>query len=255
MPTAAGETAVATPTPASSQPAANVAEAKKGLQQIYYNSEGDFSLLLPVDWVVGEAGATPLGNQYLLGPGTPEGSTILITGATITLEDALAQVMCDICEVKQQREITLQSSQITVQRVTLDDGSTRDIEWFFIENGDKLVVLSINNPRTRESLEAIIHSFMPGQLTEVGIEALVAVQAGREHLGGQFGLDPYNVIVETIEAHEWDNSCLDISLPSQMCEEVPTKGYIMNLRLGGQVFLYHVNEAGTLAAPINPMGF
>ena len=246
---------MATPTLAPSQSVASAAEAKKGLEQIYYNSEGDFSLLLPVDWVVGEAGATPLGNQYSLGPGKPEGSSILITAATTALEDALAQVMCDICEVKQQREITLQSSQITAQRVNLRDDGTRDIEWFFIESGDKLVVLSINNLKTGESLEAIIHSFTPGQLTEVGIEALVAVQAGRDHLAGQFGLDPYNVIVETLEAHEWDNSCLDINLPRQLCEDVPTKGYIMNLRLGGQVFLYHVNEAGTLAASINPMGF
>jgi hypothetical protein len=254
VPTAAEATAAATPTLSSSQPVASPAETKTGLQQIYYNSEGDFSLLLPVDWVVGEAGATPLGNQTPLGPDTPEGGTILVTAATTTLEDALAQVMCDICEVREQREITLQSSQITVQRVNLRGEGTRDIEWFFIESGDKLVVLSINNPRTGESLEAIIHSFMPGQLTDVGIEALVAVQAGREHLAGQFGLDPYNVIVESIEAGEWENTCMGADLPSQLCEPIPTKGYALELRLGGQVFPYRANEDGTRAVPLFPIG-
>jgi hypothetical protein len=149
----------------------------------------------------------------------------------------------------------LQSSQIPAQRVNLDGDGTRDIEWFFIENGDKLIVLSINNLRTDESLEAIIHSFTPGELTDIGIEALTAVQASREHLAGQFGLDPYNVVVESIEAEEWGDTCMGADLPSQVCEAIPTKGYAMELRLGGQVFPYRANEAGTRAVPLFPIGY
>ena len=239
--------ATAVPTAAPNQPET---EQHKGLEQIYYNSEGDFSLLLPADWVVGQATATPLGNQYPLGPGTPEGSRILIAEASTTQEEALTQVMCEGCEVKSEKEIILQNSQIPVQRVNLRAANMiREEEWFFIEQGDKLIVLSINNPKTKESLEAIIHSFAPGQLTDIGIESLVAVQASRDHLAGQFGLDPYNVIVESLESAEWENTCIGAELPSHLCENIPTKGYIMDLRIGGQVFTYHANEAGTRAVP------
>jgi hypothetical protein len=82
-----------------------------------------------------------------------------------------------------------------------------------------------------------------------------AVQAGREHLAGQFGLDPYNVVVESIEAEEWSDTCMGADLPSQVCEATPTRGYAMELRLGGQVFPYRANEAGTRAVPLFPIGY
>lgn len=249
-------TAVLTPTPFRNQPEADTNKAFTGLEQIYYNSEGGFSLLLPVDWTASEAEATPLGNQYTLSSGGESDSRILIMTADTTQEAALAQVMCDGCEVKAQKEVILQNNQITSQRVSLKGPNLiRDVEWFFINHGDKLVVLSINNPKTHESLEAIIHSFAPGQLTDVGIEALVAVPAARIHLAGQSGVDPLNVVVESMEAHEWNNSCMGIALPQALCQEnVPTKGYIMKLRLGGQLYSYQVREDGTLAAPEFPFG-
>lgn len=249
-------TAVPTPTPFQNQPEAKVDKAFTGLEQIYYNSEGDFSLLLPVDWLANEAESTPLGNQYTLSSEAGSDSRILITAADTTQEAVLAQVMCAGCEVKAEKEIILQNSQVASQRISLKGPNlVRDVEWFFIHQGDKLVVLSINNPKTHESLEAIIHSFTPGQLTDVGIEALVAVQAARIHLAGQSGVDPLNVVVQSMEAHEWNNTCMGIALPQELCQEnVPTKGYIMKLRLGGQLYDYQVREDGTLAAPEFPFG-
>ncbi|MCB8943611.1 MAG: hypothetical protein H6658_07640 [Ardenticatenaceae bacterium] len=221
-----------------------------GLEQIYYNNEGDFSLLLPPHWVVGEAEETPLGHQFTLGPDSPGGSFILLAQPDTAIETALAQVMCEGCVVKEEKEVTLQSSQMMVQRITLDSPNlSRDLEWFFIPTDKNLVVLMINNPRTNESLEAIIHSFAQGELTDIGIEALPAVQASREHLAGQFGLDPLNVVVLSIEPAEWDNNCMNSLLPYLQCENIPTKGYAMELRLGGQIIPYHATEDGSKALP------
>jgi hypothetical protein len=72
-----------------------------------------------------------------------------------------------------------------------------------------------------------------------------AFEAAREALAKQLGVDPLSVQRVEVTATEWNDACLGVSKPGQMCAQVITPGWIVTLNAGGQQYEAHTNQDGT----------
>jgi hypothetical protein len=134
----------------------------------YVNEEGGFSLVLPEGWSA--AGPLPVAidgggsyNLYTLGPepsadAGPGMSRIFVAEAEgLTLEQFVAQ-QCSTCPEHPVEQITLGSAPARMTRI--GGGPVPfEVEWFFVDNSGRLIGLSIIDPETMETLDAVMQSY------------------------------------------------------------------------------------------------
>ncbi len=86
-----------------------------------------------------------------------------------------------------------------------------------------------------------------------GQEAVVA--AVRDTAATALGVDPEAVEIVSIEAVQWPDSCLGVTLTDQACAEVITPGYRVVVEVDGARYAVHTNEDGStarFAEPVEP---
>lgn len=239
---------------ATTSPASAINTAS-GLMQAYENEEGGFSLRLPTDWTVGEPEEVDYGTVYQLGPEPlaedGSSSTIVVADAGTTTVEALAeQLQCGGgCAVPELTDVTLRNG-IPAQQATIGGDGAQETTWTFVEQGDTLLGLSIHAPEDpTQQLDAITESLVFGPLLESGGEEFSAVQAARQALAQELSVNPYTILLDSVESVEWSDSCLGVQQAGVMCAQVITPGYRVVLQAEGETYTYHTDESGSQVVP------
>ncbi len=73
-----------------------------------------------------------------------------------------------------------------------------------------------------------------------------AVQAARQRVADDLGIDVTSVSVESFEEAEWTDSCLGVHLQDQVCAEVIIPGYRVVLSTGNNRYEAHTNQDGSI---------
>lgn len=219
--------------------------ARVGLE-LYTNKEGGFSIGLPPGWTVSEPQSTPLGNQYTLGPASSKDnqgrSTIIVADANkLSVEQAIKQ-LCGGCAQPPAPDDAL-LGRIETQLAVVSSKGSPTLEWRFVLNQDKLIFFSIHDPQTLEPLDAIIHTFTFDPVLKAE-ESTPAVQAARNKLAEQLGVNPYTIVVSSAEHVQWPDTCLGAAMEKEMCAEAVTPGYQGILQTRQAKYEFHTNETG-----------
>jgi len=246
---------------ATTEPAATSDDtgATGGLSEVFENEEGGFSLLLPGGWTAGESEETEYGTRVTIGPedGAASGTIVIADASEWTVEELAAELNCATCDAPEFEEVTLLNN-ITAQHGVLQEEDSEPAEWFFIEQEGNLIGLSVVNTTTMESLDAIVNTFTPGSILETGAEGFAAAQAAREALAQELAVDPLSILITTVQAVDWRDSCLGIALPERACATVITPGFAVSLQTDETVFQFHTDESGTdvqmIPGPAAPPG-
>jgi hypothetical protein len=230
-----------------------------GLSEVFENEEGGFSLLLPNGWTAGETEETDYGTRVTIGPedGAASGTIVMADASEWTVEELAAELQCADCDPPEFEEVTLLNN-ITAQHTVLQEEDAEPAEWFFIEQDGKLIGLSFVNTTTFESLDAIVNTFTPGTILDTGAEGFAAAQAAREALAQELAVDPLSILITTVQAVDWRDSCLGIQLPERACLTVITPGFAVSLQTDDTVFQFHTDESGAavemIPGPAAPPG-
>lgn len=79
-----------------------------------------------------------------------------------------------------------------------------------------------------------------------------AVQAAVNALAQLKGIIADEIMVVSVDAAEWSDSCLGVDTPSLVCLTVITPGYRILLSAGGEQFEFHTNESGSAVRLATP---
>lgn len=72
-----------------------------------------------------------------------------------------------------------------------------------------------------------------------------AFEGAREALAKRLGVDPLTIQRVEVTPTEWNDACLGVSSPGQMCAQVITPGWVVTVNAGGQQYEAHTNQDGT----------
>lgn len=73
-----------------------------------------------------------------------------------------------------------------------------------------------------------------------------AVEAARQQLAADLGIEAEAVTVASFEAREWPDACLGLPQEGQACAEVITPGYLVILNAGGATHRARTNQDGSV---------
>jgi hypothetical protein len=76
-----------------------------------------------------------------------------------------------------------------------------------------------------------------------------AQDAAVSALSKNLGLDPSDIKVISVEAMEWPDACLGVTLEGIACAQVVTPGYKIVLEANGEQVEYHSNQDGSIVVP------
>jgi hypothetical protein len=68
----------------------------------------------------------------------------------------------------------------------------------------------------------------------------------------ELGVDPASIQVISVDAVDWNNSCLGVDKPGEMCLDVITSGYRVLLDVDGREVAVHTNQQGTVMRLADP---
>ncbi|MEW6567791.1 MAG: hypothetical protein AB1449_06420 [Chloroflexota bacterium] len=110
--------------------------------------------------------------------------------------------------------------------------------------GRLIVVYEGSDGGTILLLSGLLGDPLTGPASEVGEPYPPAVSAAVEILARQLGLDPAAVAVVDFEEVEWADACLELPEPGEVCAEVITPGWRVQLRADDDDYLAHTDIAG-----------
>ena len=85
---------------------------------------------------------------------------------------------------------------------------------------------------------------LPGGLTQTVSVEQPAVIAARNALAVNRGIDAATIQLIGMDPVDWTNSCLDVQVTGQACEQVMTPGYRLIFDISGEQVEYRTNLAG-----------
>ncbi len=153
-----------TPAPSTAVPATEQAHATPA--ERYFNTEGKFSLVLPVGWLelgplamtLPETGAGY--SLYILGTaptesGGPGASMIVIADAAQMTLEQFAASQCSTCPGHSPEAVTLGT--VPAERLLIGGGTVPfEKTWFFFEHQGRRIGLAIHDPETLEPLDEVL---------------------------------------------------------------------------------------------------
>lgn len=81
-----------------------------------------------------------------------------------------------------------------------------------------------------------------------------AVQAAIDNLADSQTISRENIDVIEYEDYNWPTSCLGLAEPGEMCLQVITPGWRIELQAGGQTYTYHTDKSGnTIRRAMTPV--
>ncbi len=245
-----------------------------GLAQWVDFKEGAFGLALPAGWTATllptpelPPGETPLGALYELKPASYTGNSgsfvIIADAAQISTTQMVRRMCAGGCSGSPAPEMVTPSNGITATRYAFPIGlgmgkQQIDHEWYFIEQEGKLIALSIVDPRTHLTLDAVLDTLLFDSMSRDGMVAPASVsQAAQVAMAADQSIDPatdrlYTVLPLSTVPAEWPDACLGVAVPDKSCAQSVTPGYKVTLQLrhqalGGLVTCeYRSNEDGSL---------
>lgn len=72
------------------------------------------------------------------------------------------------------------------------------------------------------------------------------IEAARQRVAMDTGTDPNDIVVLSFELTEWEDTCLGVHLPDQICAEALIPGYKVNMVADGQYYEAHTNADGSV---------
>lgn len=98
-----------------------------------------------------------------------------------------------------------------------------------------LVVLEVNGARyeVRTDLTGGNVRIVPGAVGEV-----------LKSLAAKLGVDTNMLQTLRVERMEWSDACLGVRAPKEVCAQVITPGYLVELQANGKSYVYHTDETG-----------
>ena len=93
---------------------------------------------------------------------------------------------------------------------------------------------------TNEDGTALAIAPLAAEAVEPGVAAAVV-----KALAQALGLDEYRVNVVSVEAVEWNDSCLGVVRIDALCAQGVVPGYRLMLEVNGQLYEYHTNADGS----------
>lgn len=113
-----------------------------------------------------------------------------------------------------------------------------------------ILAAACSPPGAPVSTEVTATPATPGPAeTPAPTELPPAAQAALEALATALGLPAGQIKVLSVEAVEWPDGCLGLSLPGRACTEAIVPGYLVELGAGGQVYEYRSNRTGGVLWP------
>lgn len=73
-----------------------------------------------------------------------------------------------------------------------------------------------------------------------------AVAAVRTYAAAQYGVSESNVLILLALESEWPDSCLGLARPEELCLQVITPGYVVQVQINGTDYFYRTNETSTV---------
>jgi len=150
--------------PASATPAPTETPTPVPLET-YENEEGGFRIELPADWRVERRGTTSLGIHYWvgpepLGPGPASSAFFIGDAEEVTPLEAAEALHCGrgCAETIALEETALGGR--AAQRATLTE---EGLEWFFVENGGRLLMLTVHDPQTLATRDDLLQTLAFGE--------------------------------------------------------------------------------------------
>ena len=80
-----------------------------------------------------------------------------------------------------------------------------------------------------------------------------AFDGAREALAQRLGVDPLTIQRVEVDTQEWNDACLGVTSPGEMCAQVITPGWVVVLNVGGQRYEAHTDQEGMRRA-VCPQG-
>lgn len=67
------------------------------------------------------------------------------------------------------------------------------------------------------------------------------IEAARHRVAQDLGIDASDITVVSFELTEWQDSCLGVNLPDQVCSQVIVPGYKVNMIANSNAYEAHTN--------------
>lgn len=71
-------------------------------------------------------------------------------------------------------------------------------------------------------------------------------QSAAAQLAAELKIAPASVVVTSVVAKEWTDSCLGLGGPAESCATVITPGYEVTLSAGGKTYVYRTDITGSV---------
>jgi hypothetical protein len=78
-----------------------------------------------------------------------------------------------------------------------------------------------------------------------GTQLMVPTLAARAALAGRLSIPEDNVVVTKEEETTWNDGCLGLAKPDELCTEALVDGYRIEMTAGGKTYVYRTDRAGT----------
>ncbi len=125
------------------------------------------------------------------------------------------------------------------------DGSTTriDVDLSALEGKTVQFILSVTNYGKPSQANAfwLVPSIRQIKVTPTPVVYAPPIEAARRRVAQDIGVDVNQVIVVSFELTEWQDSCLGIKLPDQVCNPVIVPGYKINMVANGKSYEAHTN--------------
>jgi hypothetical protein len=87
----------------------------------------------------------------------------------------------------------------------------------------------------------LVPSVRQVKVTPTPIAYAQPIEAARRRLAEDLNINVNEIIVVSFELTEWKDSCLGVKLPDQICTEVITPGYKINMNTRNKGYEAHTN--------------
>lgn len=88
--------------------------------------------------------------------------------------------------------------------------------------------------------------------TDIPVAAHPVEELAREALAAQLGISVNKITLQSLEAVDWRNGCLEIDYKDAACTDVIVPGFRITLEANGQTYEYRSNLDGSLLLPAMP---
>ncbi len=92
----------------------------------------------------------------------------------------------------------------------------------------------------------LVPSVRQVHITPTPVVYAPTIEAARQRVAQDTGRDTSEIVVTSFELTEWEDTCLGVHLPDQICAEARIPGYKVSMAADGRRYEAHTNEDGSV---------